>query len=123
MFTEADAPVGSEPTRVAVLSYRFWQRHFARQPNAIDQTLQLNGEPFTVIGVIPENYSLDLTDLILPLPLTFDSRATWSALVRVKPDVSMAAAETELQTLFEQFAQSRADSSAGLPRALAPAPR
>ena len=110
VFTEADAPVGSEPTRVAVLSYRFWQRHFARQPNAIDQTLQLNGEPFTVIGVIPENYSLDLTDLILPLPLTFDSRATWSALVRVKPNVSMAAAETELQTLFEQFAQSRADS-------------
>jgi hypothetical protein len=58
VFTEADAPIGPDPQRVAVLTYRFWQRRFAGQPNAIGQTLQLNGQPFTVIGVIPAEYSL-----------------------------------------------------------------
>ena len=106
VFTEADAPIAPDPQRVAVLTYRFWQRRFAGQPNAIGQTLQLDGEPFTVIGVVPTEYS-EGTDLILPLPMAFDGRATWPALVRIKTGTSVAAAEAELQTLFEQFALSR----------------
>ena len=113
VFTEADAPIGSGPQRVAVLAYRFWQRRFAGQPDAIGQTLQLNGEPFTVIGVVPAEYSLDLTDVILPLPLNVDKNATWPALVRVRTGTSIAVAETELQTLFEQFARGRENA---LPR-------
>jgi hypothetical protein len=107
VFTEADAPIGPDPQRVAVLTYRFWQRRFAGQPNAIGQTLQLNGEPFTVIGVVPAEYSLDLTDVILPLPMNLDNGATWPALVRVRTGTSIAVAEAELQTLFAQFARSR----------------
>jgi predicted permease len=106
VFTEADAPIGPDPPRVAVLTYRFWQRRFAGQPNAIGQTLQVNGEPFTVIGVVPAEYSLG-TDVILPLPMDGDHGATWPALVRVRTGTSIAVAEAELQTLFEQFAQSR----------------
>jgi predicted permease len=113
VFTEADAPIGPDPQRVAVLTYRFWQRRFAGQPNAIGQTLQLNSEPFTVIGVIPAEYSLDLTDAILPLPMNAANGVTWPALVRVRTGASIAAAEAELQTLFEQFARSRENA---LPR-------
>ena len=107
VFTEADAPIGRDPQRVAVLTYRFWQRRFAGEPNAIGKILQLDGEPFTVIGVVPAEYSLDLTDLILPLPVNSDSSATWPALVRVRTGASIAVAEAELQALFEQFAQNR----------------
>jgi len=107
VFTEADAPIGPDPPRVAVLTYPFWQRRFAGQPNAIGQTLQLDGEPFTVIGVVPAEYSLDLGDVILPLPMNGDTGATWPAVVRVRTGISMAAAEAELQMLFEQFARSR----------------
>jgi hypothetical protein len=46
VFTEADAPVGMPPRPVAVLTYRFWQRHFAGQASAIGQVLRLDGEPF-----------------------------------------------------------------------------
>jgi predicted permease len=106
VFTEADAPIGPDPGRVAVLTYGFWQRRFAGQPNAIGQTLQLNGEPFTVIGVVSAEYSPG-TDVILPLPMNGDHGATWPALVRVRTGTSIAVAEAELQTLFEQFAQSR----------------
>src|SRR5207248_823207 len=35
VFTEADAPIGKTPQPVVVLTYRFWQRHFAGEPSAI----------------------------------------------------------------------------------------
>ena len=110
VFNEADAPIGSEPRRVAVLTYRFWQRHFAGKPDAIGQTLRLDGEPFTVIGVIPRDYTTDLTDIVLPLGMPLASNATWPLTVRVKPGSSMAQAEAQLQSVYEQFRQTRPDS-------------
>ena len=109
VFSEADAPIGSEPQRVAVLTYGFWQRRFAGQPDAIGQTLRLDGEPFTIIGVIPRDYTADLTDIVVPLlPLASDE--TWPVTVRVKPGISMAQAEAELQNVYEQFKRTRPDS-------------
>ena len=107
VFSEADAPIGSEPQRVAVLTYRFWQRRFAGQPNAIGQTLRLDGERFTVIGVIPRDYTTDLTDIVVPLRMPLASDATWPVTVRLKPGVSMAQAEAELGSVFEQFTRTR----------------
>jgi putative ABC transport system permease protein len=44
--------------RVAVLSHAFWQRHFGGDPAAVGRTLHLSGEPFTVIGVMPDGFDL-----------------------------------------------------------------
>jgi predicted permease len=107
VFSEADAPIGSEPQRVAALTFQFWQRRFAGRPDAIGQTLRLDGEPFTVIGVIPRDYTTDLTDVIVPLRMTVGSDATWPVTVRAKPGVSMAQAEAELQNVYEQFKGTR----------------
>jgi putative ABC transport system permease protein len=84
---------------VAVLTHRFWQRRFAGQPNAIGQTLRLDGGVFTVVGVVPPEYAMDLTDIILPLRMTRDPGATWPVHVRIRTGVSTAAAEAELQRL------------------------
>jgi predicted permease len=110
VFTEAEAPIGAQPQRVAVLTHRFWQRRFGGQPSAIGQTLRLDGDIFTVIGVTPAEYALDLTDIILPLSMTTDAGATWPVHVRLKPGVSSGAAESELQPLYEQFARGRPDA-------------
>lgn len=107
VFSEADAPIGSEPQRVVVLTYPFWQRRFAGHPDAIGQTLRLDGEPFTVIGVIPRDYATDLTDIVVPLRMPLASDATWPVNVRLKPGVSMAQAEAELQNVYEQFKRTR----------------
>ena len=56
VFNEADGPAGEQPQRVVVLTYRFWQRHFGGRPEAVGQTLYLNREPYTVIGVLPRRY-------------------------------------------------------------------
>jgi len=107
VFSEADAPIGSEAQHVAVLTYPFWLRRFFGQPDAIGQTLRLNGEPFTIIGVIPREYSTDITDIVVPLRMPLASDATWPITVRVKPGSSMARAEAELQQVYEQFARTR----------------
>lgn len=110
LFTDGEVPVGPEPPRVAVLTYRFWQSHFDGQSNAIGRTLRLDGDAFTVIGVIPAEYAMDLTDIILPLRMPIDPAATWPVHVRVKSGVATAAAQGELQQLFEQFARRRPDA-------------
>jgi len=110
VFTGAEVPVGPEPPRVAVLTHRFWQRQFAGQRSAIGQTLRLDGEPFTVIGVIPHEYALDLTDLVVPLRMPPDAGVTYPVHVRVKAGTSTAAAETELQQIYEQFARTRPEA-------------
>lgn len=107
VFTEAEAPLGPAPPRVAVLTNRFWQRRFAGQANVIGQTLRLDGEPYTVIGVVPREYAMDLTDVILPLQMPLAADATWPVHVRLKPDVSLTEAESELQPLYQQFARLR----------------
>ena len=107
VFTEADAPIGMPPQRVALLSQQFWQRHFAGQPTVIGQTLRLTGEPFAVIGVVPSESVADVTDIVLPLAMTFDPKERWPVTVRVKADASLTAAEAELQQLYQRFAETR----------------
>src|SRR6266542_4000316 len=77
VFNEADGPAAEQPQRVVVLTYRFWQRHFGGRPEAVGQTLYLNRERYTVIGV----------------------------LARLKRGVTPRMAEQRLQPLFDQFAK------------------
>ena len=66
VFNEADGPVGEQPQRVVVLTYRFWQRHFGGRPEAVGQTLHLNREPYTVIGVLPRRYYPTGPEILVP---------------------------------------------------------
>lgn len=50
-FTPAEDKPGAE--RVALLGEGYWTRRFARDPNVVGKQLTLNGEPYTVIGVMP----------------------------------------------------------------------
>src|SRR5690349_11517522 len=105
VFNEADGPAGEQPQRVVVLTYRFWQRHFGGQPEAVGQTLYLNREPYTVIGVLPRQYFYTGPEILVPLHLTFDPNFAWSVLARLKRGVNRRRAEQRLQPLFDQFAR------------------
>ncbi len=54
-FTVEEAAPGRNPN-VVVLSYDFWQRHFQGDREVLGRTLNLNGRPFTVIGVMERGY-------------------------------------------------------------------
>src|SRR5438034_4611737 len=105
VFTEADGPAGEQPQRVVVLTYRFWQSHFGGRPEAVGQTLYLNREPYTVIGVLPRQYFDTGPEILVPLHLTFDPNFAWSVQARLKRGVNPRMAEQRLQPLFDQFAR------------------
>jgi hypothetical protein len=56
---------------VAVLSYGFWQRHFGGDANAIGKTVIMNGESYTVIGIMPRWFNFPASvDLWTPLDMS-----------------------------------------------------
>jgi predicted permease len=105
VFNEADGPVGEQPQRVVVLTYRFWQRHFGGRAEAVGQTLRLNREPYTVIGVLPRRYDPAGPELVVPLHVTFDPKVVWGVQVRLARNVTPGIAEQRLQPLLDQFAK------------------
>jgi predicted permease len=105
VFHEADGPAGEQAQRVVVLTYRFWQRHFGGRPEAVGQTLSLNREPYTVIGVLPRQYFSTGPEIVVPIHLTFDPNVAWNVQARLKHGVTPRMAAQRLQPLFDQFAK------------------
>src|SRR5688572_29418591 len=97
VFSEADGPAGEQPQRVVVLTYRFWQRHFGGRPEAVGQTLSLNRESHTVIGVLPREDFYTGPEILLPLDLRFDTNLAWGVQARLKRGVTPRMAEERLQ--------------------------
>jgi putative ABC transport system permease protein len=58
--------------RVAVVSYGFWQRQFAGKPGVVGSTLQINGEKYTVVGIMPRYFPMPLRNVDLYVPLSPD---------------------------------------------------
>jgi predicted permease len=101
----SDAIDGQEPQAVAVLSYKFWQKHYFSDPSVVGKTLQLDHKSYTIIGVAAPRFIWYTADVYLPLKLTQDPNLTFVTNVRLKAGVTHAAADAALQPLFEQFAK------------------
>jgi putative ABC transport system permease protein len=54
---------------VAVITYRLWNRRFARNPSIVGQTIKLDGVPYTVVGITPRRFQQWGADIYLPLAL------------------------------------------------------
>ena len=52
---EDDLAPGGHP--VVVLGFRYWESAFGGDPGVVDQTLRIGGYPYTIVGVVPEEYS------------------------------------------------------------------
>lgn len=105
---------------VAVLQYDFWRNRFAGRKEVIGSKIQLNGSPFTVIGVAAPGF--EGTDVGIPtriwVPVMMkpvittnwdaidDTRDAWFYLIgRLKPGVSMAQAQSALRVTYSQRQQ------------------
>src|SRR5262249_54754055 len=106
LFTDSDDKPDS---RVAVISYGFWRSHFGMSANVIGQKMVLEGEPYTVIGVVAENLRYDAwrpsaADILLPLAWDEKNRAerknhNYLVVSRLKPGVSLPQAQAEMNTI------------------------
>src|SRR3984885_2393294 len=101
----ADAVDGQEPRPVAVISYRFWRRHYLSNPDVLGRTLQLDRRNFTIVGVAAPRFTWGGADVYLPLKLMRDPGRTSIVNLLLRPGVSHAGANAALQPLVEQFAK------------------
>jgi predicted permease len=90
--------------KVIILSRALWRQSFAGDPEIIGKSVKFNGDSFTVIGVMGEQYPLD-KDVWLPLSHipaeNFTSRSNHSVWVigRLRPGVTMEEARSEMETI------------------------
>ena len=100
------------PTAV-VLSYSFWQKHFAADPGVLGRKLTLNDEPATVIGVLPASFDFASIfapgkpiDVFIPWPLNDNYKPggnTMAVIGRLKPGATIPGAQAEFTALAKQL--------------------
>jgi predicted permease len=71
----------------------------------VGRSIQLVHKNYTIIGVLPSRFTWEDAAVYLPLKISNDSNIDYSPLVKLKPGVTFAAANAELQPLLEQFAK------------------
>jgi putative ABC transport system permease protein len=107
---------------VAILSDGLWRRRFGADPNLIGRQIQLGGESYTVVGVMPPRFQLTQgTELWTPLTLvTLDpagaNRSTshnLSVIGRLKPGVSLAQAQASMGAIARQLEHQYPESNTG----------
>jgi putative ABC transport system permease protein len=106
-FLSEDCAPGRD--HVAVVSHGFWQRNFGGAADAVGRTIQLDGEPYVVIGVAPPGF--DFTkDIDIWLPLTFTPEMRMArgyknltVLARLRPGVTAAQADAEIRVFAAQL--------------------
>jgi predicted permease len=103
----------ADGAHVAVLSNSAWHRYFGGDRNVIGRGIQLNGSAYTVIGVLPPRAEFPANgELWLPLALLdkpTQASHVWHSvrvLGRLRPGVSMAAAQSEMQTIAARIAKA-----------------
>jgi predicted permease len=100
----SDAVDGQDPQPVAVLGYKFWQRHFHGDPSVLGQTMQMVRKNYTIVGVTAPRFTWGDGDVYLPLKITQDQTRTYYARLRLKPGIQSAQADGALQPLIAAFA-------------------
>jgi putative ABC transport system permease protein len=101
----SDAPDGQDPQPVVVLGYKFWQRHYNGRVDILGRTLRLLHKTYTIVGVMPPRFTWQGGEVYLPLKLDDSVGANYGSSIKLKPGISRAAANAQLQPIIEQFAK------------------
>lgn len=114
-------PQDDDPAQkhVVVLTFESWLRRFAGDRQIIGKTLNLNGEGYEVIGVLPHSFTLPIREAELAIPLSPDSDPLRNVrnsvnflrlIARLKPGVTRAQAESDLSAIVtrqrEQYGEA-----------------
>ena len=102
-----------------VLSYKFWQAHYASDPNVVGKSVDFDGEPYTIVGVMgPRMTKPEFAQVWTPLALT-DKEASvrgehhFQAIARLKPGATLSQAQAEMNTISERLAATYPDDDKG----------
>jgi predicted permease len=114
-----------------VLSHRFWSRRFAADPRVVGRTVEINGHPFTVVGVAPASFhSLDASrspDLWVPLGMWRQVNPAWAGsdelgdrgsawldvVGRMRPGAGLAAVAADHDAISRRLAAEYPETAEG----------
>ncbi|MDX2030127.1 MAG: ABC transporter permease [Blastocatellia bacterium] len=124
LFQAQDDEKGRAPG--VILSHGFWHRRFGGDRNVIGRTMRLNDQNVTITGVLQPGFSLgkevmptvngiQRADVLLPLPLSEADRTKrggedFNIFAKLKPGVSVAAAQADMNAIAEQMKRQYPDS-------------
>jgi predicted permease len=123
-FSAAEGEHGAPP--VALISYRLWQRRFAASQGVIGETVTLDRERYTIIGVLSAEYPFPVPNVDVWVsrlsrypglqPEQIENGAGFLQLIgRVAPGSTIAQATQELQPLHEQYKREHPRAPDGMP--------
>jgi putative ABC transport system permease protein len=124
-FTEEEEQFGGP--RVVILSHGLWRRRFGGDPSIVGKSIRLDGLDQTVVGVMPERFKLWLpaeafliTDSQIWKPLQFNyanqpprNFTLFTVFARLKPGVTFAQAQAELDGIARQLRAEHPEHAAG----------
>jgi predicted permease len=122
-------PEEGEPGKdhVIVLSHRLWERRFASDRSVVGRSVNLNGEPYTIVGVMPPAFAHPGTfvDLWTPLALSpelFQNRKLHilHVVARLRTGVGLEQAQREMENLAADLAREHPETNKNWGAKLAP---
>ncbi|MHC4628691.1 MAG: ABC transporter permease, partial [Planctomycetota bacterium] len=115
-FRQDESQVGNH--YVTVLSHNLWRDHFASDPSIIGKTITLDGAPYTVIGVAGPlmGFIEEMVRIYVPIPrdqLIKGGRSyqIFQTIGRIKPDISFAQAQAQMDQVALQIAKENPNSN------------
>jgi putative ABC transport system permease protein len=109
-FTAAEDKAGA--SHVVMLSNALWQRRFASDPGVVGKQLMLNGESYTVVGVMPPSFQFPTSEDLLWTPLAFTNQEATNrgrhylqVVGRLKDGVTEPQAQAEMSTIASRLEQ------------------
>jgi predicted permease len=123
LLPDDSASRGASP--VVVLSYRYWTQHFASDPSVLNQGVSINGNPFTIVGVVQPGFDSiiagTIPDIFVPITMKAqmtpgwdeleDRRSKWLNIVaRLQPGITTEQAEAGVTPLWKSLRQMEMQS-------------
>jgi putative ABC transport system permease protein len=118
ILPEEDQP---QANKVVMLSYSLWQQRYGGEQSVIGRELLLNGEKYTVVGVMPASFQFMESYIRLWVPIAFTSETLaqrgghyLTVFARMKPGVTLAQANADIQTIQQRIAHDHPDQAGRL---------
>src|SRR6185295_19297895 len=105
---------------VALISHGLWKRRFGTDPHVLGKSIQLNGEPYTIIGVMPPDFNFPNPNYEVWAPLALDdskydrTHGFLQSVARLKSNVTVEQARADLQSIEEQIKKENPSWGRGL---------
>jgi len=113
-----------QPAPIAVISDRLWRSALGADPQVVSKTIRLDGTAHTIVGVMPSSFAYPYPDADVWLTMGWDQsdreqvsfrRAHYMrAIARVKPGVSSAAADVQLQSVVRRLQKQYRETNVGM---------